>query len=583
MDFGEGNCMKQKLSIKMKILVTFAVLILLMGVTISIFSVRNANKVVIDSISQLTVGTAERAVEMIDTGQFQDIALNLEENEYYHELKDKLNQMRKDSGLDYMYTLSRRKTDDGYEYYYVVDGYDEGEDFCPLGEIAENPEEGYALLLKTFETGEQQAELSVTDEWGALVSVYVPIKNDAGELIGALGADFNASDIQALLDSNEQQMILLVAAFLVISVVVVFIVISRLVKPLQTLAEEAELVGAGDLTVKLEAKSDDEIGKVSMSFNKMVQDLKNVIQTINHNTLHLNERSMGLLADINQTKEAGEQIAVTMQNLSEESSSQFKSAEESVRMMEGITEGIHHIVEASSNVSELSHNTLREAENGNKKLDTVSSQIKTIGESVNNSFNIINALQAHSVEISSILKIIQEISSQTNLLALNASIEAARAGEHGKGFAVVAEEVKKLAEQSSESADSIKHIIEQIGEDVTQNTEVMEMVKGQVKEGIVLIEETEEAFKNIMNAIQNVDSHIHETTATSEEMLAATEEITASALGTTKISEQMLDGTRESVAITNEHYDLVKNISLSIEGLSTMANDLKVATDKFKL
>jgi methyl-accepting chemotaxis protein len=156
------------------------------------------------------------------------------------------------------------------------------------------------------------------------------------------------------------------------------------------------------------------------------------------------------------------------------------------------------------------------------------SQMASIHKSVMDSVVSIEQLQRRSGEIGEIVQVITDIANQTHLLSLNASIEAARAGEEGKGFAVVANEVKKLAEQSGNSAKKITELVHSIQSETLAAVTSINEGEHNVKVGISIVEETGKLFGGIYNATDSVTSQIQEVSAATEEMVAETEQITAS-------------------------------------------------------
>ena len=146
---------------------------------------------------------------------------------------------------------------------------------------------------------------------------------------------------------------------------------------------------------------------------------------------------------------------------------QSTSITESVTSLEDISSGVTTIAGNTMDLSEISLQMKDQSERGNHNVEQVIEQMNTINDSVKNSADIIEKLQNRSNEIGQIVQVITEIASQTNLLSLNASIEAARAGENRRGFAVVANEVKKLSEQSRQSADQITELIRHIQGEMT--------------------------------------------------------------------------------------------------------------------
>jgi methyl-accepting chemotaxis protein len=569
-------------SIKIRMLLIFSGLILISGLFIGYVSIRASETLVEETVSQQASGISQRAANLINLKEYQGI-LESGETAYYKELRSQMNEIREANGLTYIYTMKREKSGDGYRYYYIVDGMPENsEDASQIGDEEKGIDE-YPAIVRAFETGKPEMEMTNTEEYGGLVSAYAPIKSETGEIIGIVGSDYDVTDVYKGIEANKLKMLLIMAAILVVSIIVTWAITHSITKPIQLLSKNTEAIGGGDLSISVESKRTDEIGKLTLSFNEMLQDLRGIIQTINKYSLELNETSSLLLSKANETKSASREIAITMEDISGNSESQHQSLNESVKVIEEMSMGVNHIAESSSTASELAVHTLHEVTKGNQRLEKVINQMETISDSVNRSSSLIMTLQGHSDEISNILGIISGISSQTNLLALNAAIEAARAGESGKGFAVVAEEVRKLAELSAKSTESIKAIIERINGDTKNTATAMDVVLHDVKQGMDVVSEAGKVFNSILTSIEGVAKQIQEVTSTSEEMSASAEEITASALETAKIAEQAAISTQHTVSITNRQGHLITDMAQSVESLSEMSAKLKELTGKFKL
>lgn len=572
-----------KKSIKLKMLIVFTTLILLAGVVISYTTYLSSSKLVVNSISNQAKQIAQEAENQIDVDQYEEISINSGETEYYHKLRDQLNSIRQTNGLLFLYTMNRSKAENGYDYFYVVDGMPKNDsNASTIGEKEDVKE--YPQLKVAFEKGQATiGDLSYTKKYGATVSSYIPIKNSSGEVVGILGADFDATNIYKTMQKNKLRMLIINSSIILVSILIVYGFTQYLVNPLTKLSRFVEVVGNGDLSHSFKSNRKDEIGKLADSVSKMTTNLRDIIQGINHNSHEVSLTTNAILEQAIETRAASHQIASTMEQMSIGSTTQFKSLEESVKVMDSMSEGVNQIAQSTSTVSEFSTKTLTEAEQGNKKLNNVIEQMNTISESVNHSSSMLKLLENNSNEIAMIVSIIREISAQTNLLALNAAIEAARAGENGKGFAVVADEVRKLAEQSERSTESIQKLIDNILNDTNQTVQSMETVKNDVEQGISFVEETGLAFDTILEAIEGIVVQMQDVSATAEELSASTEEITASSIETANIAKHTLNSTKETVAVTLDQDQLVTDMSTSIEKLSVMANQLDELTNKFQL
>jgi methyl-accepting chemotaxis protein len=570
-------------SLRFKILLIFSMLLLISCLLISMFFYQSSFQLVKDSVGKQESRIVEQAVLMIDIGRYEKITLDSGENEYYRELRDRLNNLREMNGMTYLYTMAREKNGDTYDYYYVVDGMPlDSDDASALGE-KEEMIDYYPELKRVFETGETEYQLSNDEEYGALISIYTPIKNQSGEVIGIVGADMDATQVYQVMDKNKLNIILITLAILTVGLIVVYLFSVYLTKPLMTLTSQIKKVGKGDLTVAFQSQRKDEIGVLTQAFQHMLAELKSVIQGIQVISGQLTGTSHLLLKNSEWAGKASNEIAASMAEISEGSYTQYRSSEEGAATLEQMSHGLQNIAESSANVSNLSSISSEHAHAGNQCIEKAIEQMNVINQSVERSSFDIKTLENQSNEISSIINIIRDISSQTNLLALNAAIEAARAGESGRGFAVVAEEVRKLAEQSEKSANSISALITKMNEDTKQTVSSMNVVAENVKEGIEVVSEAGKSFASIVESIQSVASHMKEVSVTSEELSAFSEEVTAAVMETTAIASKAAESTKHAAEQTAEQEGYITNISGNISELTDMANQLDLLVKKFTI
>ncbi|WP_028551092.1 methyl-accepting chemotaxis protein [Paenibacillus sp. UNC451MF] len=376
----------------------------------------------------------------------------------------------------------------------------------------------------------------------------------------------------------------IVGASILFSIIVLWILHLRIVVILRKVTGHIIQVAAGDLSIQpVAVRSKDELSDLAGAAASMVTNLRHTVTETSNTSSQVAAMSEELAASADQSAGTSRQVAAAMQEVSGGSAEQLASTEETAKAMEEMAQGIGKIAETSSVVSEKAIETSHHAASGNDSVEQVVRQMGSIQSSASTTAEFIQKLGQRSDEIGEIVTIIAQIANQTNLLALNASIEAARAGEQGKGFAVVANEVKKLAAQSSSSADEISALIGEIQSETRLAIDSMKSVNQEITDGISVAATTRDMFGQILENIQTINHELQEVSATSEQMAAATEEITASILSTANIARSASENTQSVAKASEEQLASTEEIFHSASHLSKLADDLQQNIRSFKL
>ena len=219
--------------------------------------------------------------------------------------------------------------------------------------------------------------------------------------------------------------------------------LNRVVHSLRNIAEEN-----GDLTVRIESNSKDEVGELVTYFNRFMERLQNLVKDIVDTTLPLSSLAQNLntlTSDTNRTIE-----------------NQQDSATEAKSAVEQMNQSVYLVATNAAEASTAANEAADAAKEGKRVVGNTVNSIQSLADNVAETAEVIQKLESDSNQVGVVLDVIKGIAEQTNLLALNAAIEAARAGEQGRGFAVVADEVRTLASRTQQSTEEIQNTIERL-------------------------------------------------------------------------------------------------------------------------
>lgn len=391
-------------------------------------------------------------------------------------------------------------------------------------------------------------------------------------------------DTKGAIASSNITAAAVLAASLIVSGMLVYFVRRTITRPLRKVVEAVTTVSSGDLTEEdLIVRSKDEIGQLSEAFNTMKKNLKTLLWNARLNAEQVSGAAQQLSASTQEISATAEEMVRRVNVTAEMAQTNAQAANDSARAMDETAIGVQKIAESTQMLHSASLDTSELASHGGEVLQNAEKQMGTINHSTNAVNELVQKLSKQTQEIENISKVITEITDQTNLLALNAAIEAARAGEHGRGFAVVAEEVRKLAEQSKQSASKITALTAEIKQD-TENVEkaVSDSLQS-VEDGVKVIAEAGQAFADIVKAIEQMKMQIGEISATSEQISASAEEVSAAV---NEISSASMESAGEIQMVASnieEQTATMEQVNKVAAELSENAQNLQREIRKFQI
>jgi len=244
---------------------------------------------------------------------------------------------------------------------------------------------------------------------------------------------------------------------------------------------------------------------------------------------------------------------------------------------------VSDIKDHSSIVSVKTKNAYKEVEQANEQIKTLMNQMTDIQQSVLSSSMIVKKLGNRSSEIGNIVEMITDITSQTNLLALNASIEAARAGEHGKGFAVVANEVKKLAEQSAQSANQISELVNEIVAETSNAVVQIESSTDQFGTGMQKLEGVNDRLQLVHQSSEESSYEVDKIFIEIENLLSKVKDVEHVIKDNSQKSMESSNYIREVAASSEEQLLSIQDITTSIEKTAQFGEELRELLNRFKI
>ncbi len=367
--------------------------------------------------------------------------------------------------------------------------------------------------------------------------------------------------------------------------ILIFFIISKYVqKPIRKVTNAISTLASKNLTVdRLEVRTKDEIGMLSMACNELSDSMKEMMSTLNatsdemeQSATSMNSRTEEINLNVKDITDAITSIA----NTAGEQASDIERTSEEIRVLEDIAtrseEASKILADASSDIAVVS----REGEDVVNNLFKITQESEQAFSLI---FGSIDEINESTNKIGMASGLIQEIASQTNLLSLNASIEAARAGEMGRGFAVVANEIRNLAEESAKSVNDINNMLRELRNNVDTATLQSETVKNSVIMQVKGVEDTKEKYAVIKEDIDRINEEIATLGAISKTMTVSCVRVADVITNLSASAEENAAATEETNAAAQEVLAMIQEIAQGTGLIKELSNDLEQRVSAYQI
>ncbi len=421
-----------------------------------------------------------------------------------------------------------------------------------------------------FELPEADSSATITVDGTKVLSSAGNFMN-GWQLVGNIPVSFLVKDAKAI--SNLTWLMSLIAALIAGGIgAIVMLSVGRPLSQLRTLMNEGE---RGNLTVRSTIRKKDEIGQVSDSFNRMMEEITGLVRQTNLSAQEVLATAASLSDASRKTAGAAKEIAVATEEIANGATNLAVEAEKGSDLTVQIGTQVQSVIDANVEMGQSANEVEEAGRTGSVYMDNLIQKTGQTEEMTRSMVEKVDKLQESTGSIRKILDVLGNITKQTNILSLNATIEAARAGAAGKGFMVVADEIRKLADQSRESISVVGGIVEKISSEIEETVSVLSEAYPIFQEQIDSVREANQIFVTVQDNMSGFINRLSSGTDSVRQLEGAQSTLALAMSNVSAVAEEASATSEEVASLSNEQ------LSIS-DGLVQLSSNLEVVSGKLR-
>lgn len=416
---------------------------------------------------------------------------------------------------------------------------------------------GYVAIAKQIVAAAREDTATAENLYGKFGPAFKQLEgamSQVSEKIAAIDAEnFKSADAMGI--RQLRTAIIVGIAALALVGFGIFNVWRTIAQPLAHAVRAARQVSEGDLSGEIETKSEDEMGELLGALRKMVMGLRNTVTTLRQASTTLTQSADGLARDTD--------------SVAQRTATQTQAVNSAAAAVEEISTSITSMARVAEEVQQTAQRSAQETAQGSSALGELETQLATAKTVVGEIIDAAQEFVRSTTVITRMTQQVKDIAEQTNLLALNAAIEAARAGEQGRGFAVVADEVRKLAEKSSQAASSIDQVTMSL-------TDKSASVDSAIKKGLDSLDFSRNHVSAVMQVLKQAEAVVAKASVGVSGVLEGVKE---QGIASAAIAENV----EEISQAASDNERAIADVAQSARGLKDLAHTLEQAVGEFRL